>query len=187
VARYARDDGSILALVAVGKKLVEDLAAQEVETPGKPWFVGCRMAGRTSGSTATTVAVDPIVLIHSEVKSSLRALVLDLMRQRSWVAMLVGRSRKEMEQPCVDALCSRRLPTLAALCAVGPHFSGSRKHGQLSSAGGRGWRLCGRGWTLCGRGWMLCGRGWRLCVLGINDLKEGVNAGRAALTHVARQ
>jgi hypothetical protein len=46
--------------------------------------------------------------------------------------------------------------------------------------------LCGRGWMLCGRGWMLCGRGWRLCVLGIDDLKERVNAGRAALTHVAR-
>ena len=68
VARNASDDSSVLALAAVGKKLVEDLSAQEVVTPGSPWFVGSRMAG---SPWFAAVAVDPIVFVHPDVKFSL--------------------------------------------------------------------------------------------------------------------
>jgi hypothetical protein len=68
VARNASDDSSVLALAAVGKKLFEDLSAQEVVTPGSPWFVGSRMAG---SPWFAAVAVDPIIFVHPDVKFSL--------------------------------------------------------------------------------------------------------------------
>jgi hypothetical protein len=58
-----------LILTAVGKKLVEDLSAQEVVTPGSPWFLGSRMAG--SPWFAAVAVVDPVVLVHPDVKFSL--------------------------------------------------------------------------------------------------------------------
>ncbi len=58
-----------LILAAVGKKLVEDLSAQEVVTPGSPWFLGSRMAG--SPWFAAVAVVNPVVLVHPDVKFSL--------------------------------------------------------------------------------------------------------------------
>ncbi len=59
-----------LILAAVDKKLVEDISVQEeVVTPGSPWFVGSRMAG--SPWFAAVAVVNPVVLVHPDVKFSL--------------------------------------------------------------------------------------------------------------------